>query len=67
VIVFDFIDSGSGFDFESILARTSNLTAVEYSGRGLNLLNKLCDSIEYFDGGHHIRATYRWNLHGEQE
>jgi hypothetical protein len=67
VIVFDFIDSGSGFDFESLLAKSSNhVDHTNYSGRGLKLLNQLCDSIEYFDGGHHVRATYRWNLHKDQ-
>lgn len=57
-IVFNFIDSGAGFDVKNIVAVSKN----KYSGRGIKLLERLCDSVEYFDGGHHVRATYRWNL-----
>lgn len=61
VIIFNFIDSGAGFDISNILVGKKN----KYSGRGIKLLEKLCDSVEYFDGGHHVRATYRWNLYQE--
>lgn len=55
-IIFDFIDSGAGFDFNMIMKKDNT----HYSGRGLPLLTDLCDSIEHFDSGRHIRAVYRW-------
>lgn len=60
-IIFDFIDSGDGFDFKSI----SQMNSEDYSGRGLPLLLNLCQSIEYFDEGRHIRAIYQWSAKEE--
>ena len=55
-IIFNFIDSGKGFDFSALSKKSSK----QYSGRGLPLLLNLCESIEHFDDGRHIRAIYRW-------
>ena len=62
-IVFDFIDSGEGFNYQKVLEAGSK----HYSGRGLPLLQKLCESIEYFDKGKHIRAVYRWTANETDE
>ncbi|WP_196137328.1 SpoIIE family protein phosphatase [Aliikangiella sp. G2MR2-5] len=61
-LVFDFKDSGSGFNFEKVLEAGSKT----YSGRGLPLLKSLCEKLEHFDEGRHIRATYRWRPHDEE-
>ncbi len=61
-IIFNFIDSGEGFDVTALSQKTSS---ENYSGRGLPLLKSLCESIEHFDNGRHVRVTYRW--HGNQD
>ncbi|TQV75344.1 fused response regulator/phosphatase [Aliikangiella marina] len=55
-IVFDFIDSGEGFDFEKAIARGSQT----YSGRGIPLIINLCESVDFLEDGRHVRAVYRW-------
>ncbi|WP_444994870.1 ATP-binding SpoIIE family protein phosphatase [Aliikangiella sp. IMCC44359] len=55
-IIFDFKDSGKGFDCDKVIAIGSK----HYSGRGIPLLMNLCESLEYFDQGRHVRAIYRW-------
>lgn len=56
-LIFEITDSGSGFDVEKIVKQGSQ----NYSGRGLPLLIKLCDSIEYLEGGTSVQAIYRWD------
>ncbi|AJQ96322.1 ATP-binding SpoIIE family protein phosphatase [Gynuella sunshinyii] len=51
-------DSGPGFDFQAVMARKRNNR--EYSGRGLPLLNKICDSLEYMDRGNVVVAKIIW-------
>jgi two-component system, HptB-dependent secretion and biofilm response regulator len=63
-ITFNFFDSGNGFDFNSILNKKG---PAQYSGRGLPLLLNLCESIEHFDDGRHIKAIYRWHDHKSEE
>ncbi|MET1255057.1 ATP-binding SpoIIE family protein phosphatase [Aliikangiella maris] len=55
-IIFDFKDSGIGFDCEKVIKAGEK----HYSGRGIPLLFNLCESLEYFDKGRHVRAVYRW-------
>ena len=62
-IVFNFKDSGKGFNFEKVIASGSK----HLSGRGLPLLMNLCESIEHFDNGTHIRAVYRWHAKEHEE
>jgi two-component system, HptB-dependent secretion and biofilm response regulator len=56
VLQFELKDSGIGFEVEKLLKRGVK----DYSGRGLPLLLNLCDSIEYFDQGSRVVASYRW-------
>ena len=51
-------DSGPGFDYQRALA--VQRSDREYSGRGLPLLNKICDSIEYLDRGNVVIARIVW-------
>jgi anti-sigma regulatory factor (Ser/Thr protein kinase) len=48
-------DSGAGFDFRPH-ARPSN----DYSGRGISLIEGLCDSVEYNDKGNSVQAVFSW-------
>jgi len=53
-------DSGKGFDMSKI-----NLEIDESSlfcGRGMALINGLCDSIKIIPPGNQVIATYRWNF-----
>ncbi len=58
VLVFELKDSGIGFEVDKLLKRGVK----DYSGRGLPLLLSLCDSIEYFDEGSRVVASYRWKF-----
>lgn len=51
-------DSGQGFDFRPGLLgeRQHN----EYSGRGISLIEGLCDSIEYSGTGNTVQAVFSW-------
>ncbi|MDQ7050961.1 MAG: SpoIIE family protein phosphatase [Enterobacterales bacterium] len=55
-LVFELSDSGSGFD----LTKLTKANEKNYSGRGLPLLFKLCDSIEYLEQGSKVIAIYSW-------
>lgn len=55
-IEFNFKDSGKGFDFPKVMKSGSK----HYSGRGIPLILNLCESVEFFDHGKHVRAIYRW-------
>jgi len=51
-------DTGNGFDEQSV---TQGLASnQEYSGRGLELIRQICDSLEYSDGGRQATATFIW-------
>ncbi|WP_020209472.1 ATP-binding SpoIIE family protein phosphatase [Gilvimarinus chinensis] len=51
-------DSGPGFDVDRLKPEVSN----DYSGRGLTLVESLCDSLEYHKPGNRVCATYRWRM-----
>ena len=56
-LIFNIVDSGKGFDVQKILKEGIK----DYSGRGLPLLLKLCDSVDYFDQGARVKAVYNWD------
>ncbi len=57
-LVIRFQDSGNGFDYRSTrLALEDNIS---HSGRGIHLLESLCDRVEYNDEGNIVEAIYRW-------
>ena len=49
-------DSGSGFDYEGKRKELRNNSNPD--GRGIPLVEQLCDSIEYIGKGNEVRATY---------
>jgi len=55
-IRFDITDSGNGFDCDRIAKECESND--ERHGRGLNLLNNLCSSLEYSNGGRTATAIY---------
>ncbi len=48
-------DSGPGFDYEKC-HKASN----SFSGRGIMLLEQLCESLHYCGNGNQVEAVYRW-------
>ncbi|MEH6556572.1 MAG: fused response regulator/phosphatase [Oceanicoccus sp.] len=51
-------DSGDGFNYKQFDGDLHN--NVRYSGRGINLLRSICDSIEYSGRGNIVRASFLW-------
>ncbi len=57
-LVMMFEDTGDGFDHRQFLQRAS--TDERYSGRGINLLKSICQSVEFSDPGNKVTATFVW-------
>ena len=55
-------DSGTGFDIESARKNKPDALAsdVQLCGRGIELVEKLAESLQYFDGGRTVESTYLW-------
>ncbi len=57
-------DSGTGFEILDVIR--DNSVAVEsgasLSGRGIELVNQLCDTLEYQNAGATVTASYVWHL-----
>ena len=56
-LIFDISDSGDGFDVQAIVKEGEK----NYSGRGLPLLLKLCQSVDYCENGTRVKAIYTWD------
>jgi len=52
-------DQGNGFDYNSIPDPTSPENIEKISGRGIFLMEKLSDKIEFLDNGSLVRLTFR--------
>lgn len=59
----DFEDSGRGFEYQPLL-NGQHMAAWAYSGRGIQLLQSLCQSIDYSGPGNQVSAVLAWR---EQE
>jgi len=58
ILTIRFEDSGKGFDHQK---RTPSLeNNLGNSGRGIQLLDSICDDITYEGNGNIVKATYRW-------
>ena len=53
-VTIDVKDSGQGFDIENRYKSTDD----DAFGRGVSLIDTLCESLEYSEGGTRVRATY---------
>ena len=61
-LTLEITDSGNGFDVETVKAsmRQAEQDAHYYAGRGLHIINKLCQNVDILDSGKRIIATYFW-------
>lgn len=57
-VVIEVKDSGSGFDFEIVQEKLQENSELSLSGRGIQLVSKLCDGLYYKDKGTHVIAKY---------
>lgn len=57
-LIIRFQDSGEGFDYR--VARTALEDNISHSGRGIQLLESLCEKVKYSEKGNIVEATYRW-------
>lgn len=55
-------DSGQGFDIKTYYKDKEQNKAAEqrFSGRGIELIEQLCDSLEYQENGTVVEASYVW-------
>ncbi len=53
-------DSGRGFDFRKAGVR-SKRKSVGYHGRGMMLLNELCDEVTYEEPGNSVVVRFNWS------
>lgn len=61
-VVLEILDSGNGFDFETVIKKKDQESESEDAfGRGLSLLNTLCSSLEYSEGGRKVTAEYTFH------
>ena len=56
-------DSGIGFDIFNVLKKNScaQNEGINLSGRGIELVNQLCDTLDYQDNGTLVSASYVWH------
>ena len=55
-------DSGNGFDYHNHKIDTDK-SHTDLSGRGILLVNDLCESLEYIGNGNIAEAIYSWKSH----
>ncbi|MBL4764145.1 MAG: SpoIIE family protein phosphatase [Colwellia sp.] len=55
-------DSGQGFDIYNVLKNNSlaQNEGIKLSGRGIELVNQLCDTLDYQEKGTFVEASYVW-------
>lgn len=58
VLTIRFVDSGKGFNYKK--QPPSLESNLGHSGRGIQLLNSICDEITYKEAGNVVEVTYRW-------
>jgi len=56
-VIFDIHDQGKGFDFLDVPDPTKEPNLHNPSGRGVFLMRKVMDKVEYYDGGSGVRMT----------
>jgi DNA-binding response OmpR family regulator len=61
-IIIKVFDSGQGFDIKKYYENKAKKVAnkVQLSGRGIELVEQLCDSLEFKDNGNAVEASYVW-------
>jgi anti-sigma regulatory factor (Ser/Thr protein kinase) len=59
-IILKIKDSGQGFDVKEYFLRNITIDNAGFSGRGLYLVNQLCETLEYKNNGSDVEAIYLW-------
>ncbi|TPH12753.1 SpoIIE family protein phosphatase [Litorilituus lipolyticus] len=56
-------DSGKGFNILKVMKSNTEQLATSHalSGRGIELVNQLCDTLEYIEEGTSVTASYVWH------
>jgi len=62
-MVINIKDSGKGFDILAVIKDNSIAVndGIKLSGRGVELVNQLCDTLEYQEQGTLVTASYIWH------
>jgi serine/threonine-protein kinase RsbW len=55
IVVLDVHDEGRGFDFKNVPDPTVDENSNKPSGRGIFLMHKLMDSVDFYDNGSGVR------------
>ncbi|GAB4254282.1 MAG: hypothetical protein Kow0065_01110 [Methylomicrobium sp.] len=58
-LVINVTDSGQGFTPDKVFSDVDNNQ--QFFGRGIQLVKKLCRSVEYLGNGNHVKAVYEWH------
>lgn len=61
-IILDVHDEGKGFDFSNLKDPTRAESVAQISGRGVFLMRKLMDDIEFYDGGSGVKMVKTFQL-----
>lgn len=56
-IIIDICDEGKGFDFQNLSDPTDKINVDKPSGRGVFLMRRLMDKVEFYGGGSRIKLT----------
>lgn len=57
-LVIHIVDSGRGFPYRELLDRQGR--EPDYSGRGIPLVRRICESLRYRGEGNQVEAVYGW-------
>ncbi|MFH1621829.1 MAG: ATP-binding protein [Candidatus Omnitrophota bacterium] len=66
-LIIEVKDQGEGFDFEKLLNPTQEENIKRTSGRGIFLIKRLMDKVEFFDGGRGIKMLKHFEKGGSRE
>ena len=63
-MVINIKDSGQGFEVFEVIKdnRIVINEGLKLSGRGVKLVNQLCDTLEYQEKGTLVKASYIWHV-----
>lgn len=56
-IIMDIRDEGKGFDFQNLPDPTDKMNVDKPSGRGVFLMRRLMDKVEFYGGGSGVKLT----------
>lgn len=51
-------DSGAGFDYTALQGKAISTSG--YSGRGIGIVEKLCQTVRYYGSGNKVEVVFVW-------